>query len=65
MGKGTGRQNKRTSDSRESQQTASQQRSSLTILSEPHGQWSWIIEHDGKACTSGIRQPPARHGSTC
>ena len=57
MGKGTGRKNKSTSEPTQTQQTAFQQPSSLTILSEPNGQWSWIIEHGGKAYIAGT--PPA------
>ena len=57
MGKSTGRPNKHTSESPAPQQTASCEPTSLTILSEPNGQWSWVIEHYGKTYTSGI--PPA------
>ena len=57
MGKGTGRKNKSTSEATVGQQTASYERSSLTIVSEPGGRWSWFIELDGKVYTSGL--PPA------
>ena len=57
MGKGTGRKNKSTSAPPASQETASHERSSLTILAEPGGRWSWFIELDGKVYTSGL--PPA------
>jgi hypothetical protein len=60
MGTGTGRRNKLTSESAKRQQTASQQPSSLTILtvrSDSQGRWVWAIELDGKTYTSGV--PPA------
>ena len=60
MGTGTGRQNKRTSDSRPPRQTALQPpppvvTTKLTIINEG-ARWSWTLEHYGRTFTAGT--PP-------